>query len=163
VLSGSRAPDVAKLIASLLAVFLVAAIGSIFTTSSIPTWYAGLQKPIFTPPDWLFAPAWTVLYILMAVAAFLVWRQGLRTLGVKGALLAYLVQLVLNILWSVIFFGLKSPLFGMVVILLLWFGIIVTTARFFWISRAAAWLMMPYVLWATFASALNIGVFVLNG
>ncbi len=162
-LSSSRAPDVAKIIASLLAVFLAAAIGSIFTTSSIPTWYAGLQKPIFTPPDWLFAPAWTVLYILMAVAAFLVWRRGLRTLGVKGALLAYLVQLVLNILWSVIFFGLKSPLFGMVVILLLWFGIIVTTVRFFWISRAAAWLMVPYVLWVTFASALNIGVFILNG
>lgn len=158
----SRSADVAKIIVSLLAAFLAGGIGSVFTTSSLPNWYAGLQKPFFTPPDWLFAPAWTILYVLMAVAAFLVWRQGLRTLGVRRALWAYLVQLILNVLWSVVFFGLKSPLFGMVVILFLWFAIIVTTVRFFWVSRTAAWLMVPYAIWVTFASVLNIGIYALN-
>jgi benzodiazapine receptor len=106
------ARDITKLVVSIVACQAAGAIGSIFTTPAIPTWYAALEKPFFTPPNWLFAPAWITLYLLMAIAAFLVWRQGLGQKGVNSALLVFLVQLVLNALWSVVFFGLHSPLWG---------------------------------------------------
>jgi tryptophan-rich sensory protein len=157
-----RGPDIAKVVISLVAAFAAGGIGSIFTTSSIPTWYAGLNKPFFTPPNWLFAPAWTTLYILMAVAAFLVWRKHLDTPGVKAAMIAYLSQLALNTLWSVVFFGLKMPLAGLISILILWLAILVTLVRFYYLSRPAGYLMIPYILWVTFASALNLGVVTLN-
>jgi benzodiazapine receptor len=156
------AKDIIKLVVSIVACQCAGAIGSVFTTPAIPTWYAALEKPIFTPPSWLFAPAWITLYLLMAVAAFLVWRKGLGEEGVKCALTVFLVQLVLNALWSVVFFGLQSSLYGMVVILALWIAILLTIIKFFRLSVAAGSLMLPYILWVSFASALNIAIWVLN-
>jgi benzodiazapine receptor len=154
--------DIVKLVVSIVACQGAGAIGSIFTTPAIPTWYAALEKPFFTPPNWLFAPAWISLYLLMAIAAFLVWRQGLGQKGVKAALVVFLVQLVLNASWSVVFFGLQSPLWGMVVILALWVAILLNIIMFFRLSTAAGALMLPYILWVSFASALNIAIWVLN-
>jgi len=157
-----RARDIVKLVVSIIACQCAGFIGSLATTPNIPTWYAALEKPFFTPPSWLFAPAWITLYLLMAIAAFLIWRKGLGEEGVKCALIVFLVQLVLNSLWSVVFFGLQSPLYGMVVIIALWIAILLTIIKFFRLSTAAGWLMIPYILWVSFASALNISIWVLN-
>jgi len=151
-----------KLVVSIVACLAAGAIGSIFTRTAIPTWYATLEKPIFTPPNWLFAPVWTLLYILMGIAAFLVWRKGLKNRGVRTALIVFLIQLVLNALWSVVFFGFESPLYGLIVISVLWVAIIVTAIKFFKISRVASVLMWPYLLWVTFAAVLNSSIWLLN-
>lgn len=137
-------------------------IGSTFTAPAIPEWYAALNKPSFSPPNWLFAPVWTALYILMGFAAALVWRKGLQEPKVRAALVAFLLQLILNMLWSVFFFGMRSPLAGLVDILFLWTMILVTIARFSKVSTWAAALLVPYLLWVTFASGLNLGIFLLN-
>lgn len=137
-------------------------IGSAFTVSAIPEWYATLNKPSFSPPNWLFAPVWTLLYILMGLAAALVWQKGLQNPRVRTSLVIFLIQLILNMVWSVLFFGLRSPLCGLVDILFLWAMILVTIAQFSKISVPAALLLIPYILWVTFASGLNLGIFLLN-
>jgi len=151
-----------RLIVSIVVCECAGIIGSVFTTPAIPTWYAALEKPAFTPPNWLFAPAWGTLFFLMGVAAFLVWRKGSGKPQVRTALILFLAQLVLNIGWSVAFFGYECPLCGMVVILVLWVAILVTMLKFFRISVAAGALMVPYILWVSFATALNVAVYVLN-
>jgi len=156
------ARDIIKLVVSIVACQCAGAIGSVFTTPSIPTWYAALEKPAFTPPNWLFAPAWITLYVLMGVAAFLIWRKGFAHEGVKCALIVFLVQLVLNALWSVVFFGLQSPLYGMVVIIALWIAILLTIIKFWRLSTAAGALLLPYILWVSFAATLNVSIWVLN-
>ncbi len=157
-----KSGDIIKLVVSIVACQCAGIIGSIFTTPAIPTWYAALEKPFFNPPNWLFAPAWITLYLLMGIAAFLIWRQGLGQKGVRVALVIFLVQLVLNALWSVVFFGLQSPLWGVVVILALWVAILLTIIRFFKLSTAAGALLLPYILWVSFASVLNVAIWVLN-
>lgn len=154
--------DIWKLVVSIVACLAAGGIGSIFTRSAIPTWYATLEKPAFSPPNWLFAPVWTFLYILMGVAAFLVWRQGSGNRRVSSALIVFLIQLILNALWSVVFFGLESPLYGLIVISLLWVAILVTVIQFFKISRVASALLWPYLLWVTFAAVLNSSTWLLN-
>ncbi len=154
--------DMVKLAVSIIACEGAGLIGSVFTTPAIPTWYAGLQKPPFTPPNWLFAPAWITLYLLMGIAAFIIWRRGLDNRGVKIALAVFLVQLTLNTLWSVVFFGMQSPLYGVIVIVLLWTAILVTIIRFARLSAPAAWLLAPYILWVSFAAALNVSIWMLN-
>jgi len=129
---------------------------------AIPTWYATLQKPAFTPPNWLFAPAWVTLYLLMGISAFLIWRRGLENLQVKRALSVFLIQLILNALWSVAFFGLESPLYGVIVIAALWIAILVTMINFIKISKTAGFLLLPYILWVSFAAVLNVSVWLLN-
>jgi benzodiazapine receptor len=161
-MEGRKSRDIIKAVVSIVACEGAGGIGAIFTTPAIPTWYASFEKPPFTPPNWLFAPAWTTLYLLMGIAAFLIWRQGLEQKGVKSALVIFLVQLILNTLWSVVFFGLKSPFYGMVVILALWVVILLAILRFFKLSTAAGALLLPYILWVSFAAALNISVWVLN-
>jgi len=106
-----------KLVISIIACQFAGLIGSIFTTPAIPTWYATLEKPPFTPPNWLFAPAWITLYLLMAISASIVWQRGLENRPVRTSLVIFLIQLILNALWSVVFFGLQSPLFGIIVII----------------------------------------------
>jgi len=157
-----RAQDIIKLVVSIIACQLAGLIGSVFTTPAIPTWYAALQKPAFTPPNWLFAPAWLTLYLLIGIAAFLIWRKGLAQKEVKTALLIFAIQLILNALWSVAFFGLKSPLAGVIVIALLWVAILFTILRFFRLSVAAGALLLPYILWVSFAAALNMAIWQLN-
>ncbi len=154
--------DIWKLVVSLVACLAAGAIGSIFTRSAITTWYAALEKPPFTPPNWLFAPVWTLLYIMMGAAAFLVWRRGLKNQKVRIALIVFLVQLVLNALWSVVFFGLESPFFALIVILVLWIAILATVIFFFRISKVASVLMWPYLLWVSFAAVLNASLWLLN-
>jgi translocator protein len=141
---------------------LASAVGSFATVRAIPTWYKGLAKPSFNPPAWLFGPAWTLLYLLMAVAAWLVWKQGIGAAGVKLALAVFLVQLVLNALWSVFFFGLCSPLAGLMDIVALWLAILATIILFFRVSVPAGVLLLPYIGWVTFAALLNAAILRLN-
>ncbi|HJX28676.1 MAG TPA: TspO/MBR family protein [Thermoanaerobaculia bacterium] len=146
----------------LLLSFAAGAIGGRATYPAIPGWYRSLEKPSWTPPDWLFGPAWTTLYILMGVAAWLVWRHGgWRTQ--KRPLTLFVVQVVLNALWSLLFFGLRNPALGMAEIVVLWLAILATLIAFWKVSRVAGGLMVPYLGWVTFAAALNFAIWRLNG
>lgn len=137
-------------------------LGGLVTTPAIPTWYAQLEKPAWTPPGWLFGPAWTTLYLLMAVAAWLVWRRG-GFAGQRRPLTLFLVQLALNAAWSFLFFGLRNPGLGLAEIVVLWAMIVATLLAFRRVSTAAALLLVPYLLWVTFATALNFEIWRLNG
>ncbi|MFC2066308.1 TspO/MBR family protein [Chloroflexota bacterium] len=154
--------DVFRLLASIVACQCAGLIGSVFTMPAIPTWYAALQKPFFTPPNWLFAPAWATLYLLMGISAFIIWRRGLSDKPVREALFIFGVQLVINALWSVVFFGLKSPLSGIIVIVALWIAILYTMYKFYKLSPVAALLLIPYILWVSFAAGLNVSIWLLN-
>jgi benzodiazapine receptor len=154
--------DIYKLIVSILVCQLAGFIGSIFTRPAISTWYAGLLKPRFMPPDWVFAPVWISLYILMGVAAFLVWRRGLHHQVVRRALAIFGVQLALNILWSFLFFGLRSPLAGLIGISILGIAIILTVQSFLKVSRTSGLLLIPYFIWVSFATGLNLSIWWLN-
>jgi len=147
---------------SVLVCLAIGFLSSIATQSSVNDWYTTLNKPSFTPPNYLFAPVWTALYIMMGVAAGIVWSKGYHHIWVKTALYHFVFQLLLNALWSIVFFGLKNPLAGMVVILALLTMIILTIKWFKVISKPAALLMIPYVLWVAFASALNYKIWELN-
>jgi tryptophan-rich sensory protein len=139
----------------------VGALGSLATTRSIGDWYATLRKPPWNPPNWIFAPVWTALYASMAVAAWMVWlRAGPR--AAWGALGLFVVQLVLNLGWSWLFFGLRNPGAAVLEIALLWVSILVTLLAFRRISPAAGWLMVPYLGWVSFAAALNFTIWRLN-
>jgi translocator protein len=154
--------DIFKLCSSVLACLAVGFAGSFFTNTSISSWYAGLNKPFFNPPSWVFAPVWTMLYVLMGVSAFLIWRQGLEDKKVRTALFAFIVQLALNALWSPAFFGMKSTSAGLVVIIFLWMAISKTIFLFYRISKPASFLLLPYILWVSFAFVLNAAIFSLN-
>ena len=151
-----------RLAACVVACLAAGFAGSFFTRASVSTWFRELRKPAFNPPDWLFGPVWTVLYIMMGVALFLVIREGFKTPGVRAAFAVFVVQLVLNITWSALFFGLKSPGAAFVEIVVLWAAIAATIALFKLISTAAAALLIPYILWVTFAAALNFAIWRLN-
>ena len=140
---------------------LVGASGSLVTATSVRDWYPQIAKPSWTPPDAAFGPVWTALYILMGVAAWLVWREG-RGIERRRALLIFAIQLVLNSLWSYLFFGMKSPGWAAVEIVLLWIAIVATIAVFGKIRRLAAVLLVPYLLWVSYATALNIAIWSLN-
>ncbi|MFP3909612.1 MAG: TspO/MBR family protein [Archaeoglobaceae archaeon] len=137
-------------------------IGSIFTTPAIPVWYATLQKPFFTPPNWVFGPAWTTLYILMGIALFLVWNKGIQDRKVQVAMGVFGVQLVLNSLWSILFFGMQNPFYAFIEVIILWFAILATIILFYGIDKRASFLLVPYILWVSFASVLNYYVWILN-
>jgi translocator protein len=154
--------SIVKLIAAIAVCQLAGAFGSIFTFSSIPTWYATLRKPSFSPPNWLFGPAWLTLYTLMGISLYFVWSKGLKNKNVKNAVLIFGTQLFLNALWSLLFFGLKSPIYGLIGIVALWVSIIITIFKFYKISKNAAYLLVPYILWVSFAMVLNYFVFILN-
>jgi tryptophan-rich sensory protein len=134
----------------------------VFTTPSIPGWYAGLVKPSFNPPNWVFAPVWTILYALMGLAAFLVYEKRSGRPEARKALAIFGIQLVLNALWSIVFFGAHQILGAAVVIVLLWAMILETILAFVKISRPAAYLLIPYFLWVSFATVLNISLYILN-
>ncbi len=140
---------------------LAGTLGSIFTFPAIPTWYAALNKPFFTPPNWLFGPAWGLWYTLMGISLFLVWKKR-KEKGAAAALYIFALQLFLNFLWSFIFFGLKMVLLAQIEIVLLLAAITWNIYAFGKISRAAAWLLVPYLIWVAFASTLNLGVLLLN-
>ncbi len=133
-----------------------------FTIAAIPTWYATLIKPSFSPPNWIFGPVWTILYAMMGIAAYLIWEKGLRNKKVKIALTYFAIQLLFNFLWSFLFFGLHNPLLALLDIALLWIFILITTMKFYRLSKPAAYLMIPYLIWVTFASLLNLSIVRLN-
>jgi len=151
-----------KLVIAIVVAELAGIIGSVFTAPSIPTWYAELAKPALNPPAWIFGPAWTTLYFLMGVAAFLVWRRGLERKEVKTALTIFGGQLILNTIWSIIFFGLHNPFWALIEIIVLWLAILATILAFYKISRTAAYLLLPYILWVSFATYLNYSIWMLN-
>jgi benzodiazapine receptor len=125
-------------------------------------WYSTLSKPFFTPPSWLFGPAWTVLYILMAISAFLVWKKGFEKKQVKSALKLFAIQLVLNLSWSPVFFGAHNPLLALVIIVVMWIFILKTILAFGKIDKIASYLLYPYIAWVSFASILNFSIWILN-
>ncbi len=151
-----------KLIGAIVITQCAGIIGSLFTSSAIPTWYATLVKPELNPPSWVFGPVWTTLYLLMGISAFLVWQRGWERRDVRRALSVYIVQLVLNALWSIVFFGMQSPGGALVTIAALFVSIVWTMVVFYRISRPAAYLLIPYILWVGFASYLNYAIYVLN-
>ena len=151
-----------KLIISIAISELSGIIGSVFTISAIPTWYATLTKSTLNPPAWIFGPVWTTLYFLMGIAAFLIWRKGLEQKEIRIALSLFGVQLVLNALWSIVFFGLHSPAWALANIIALWLAIVWTMYVFYKISRPAAYLFVPYIIWVSFALYLNYAIWVLN-
>jgi tryptophan-rich sensory protein len=153
--------DFLKLAASLILCQTAGFLGSLFTTPAIPTWYAALKKPSFTPPNWIFGPVWIGLFILMGISLFLVWkRQGHPHF--KTALVFFCVQLILNVLWSVAFFGLRWPLLGFIDIVLLWLAILLTIRHFWKVSRFSGTLLLPYLLWVSFAAFLNFYLWIQN-
>lgn len=154
--------DILKLAGSFLIVIIFAAIGSLATFSQIPTWYATLIRPEWAPPNWVFPVVWTTLYILMALALFLVWRKGLETKPAKVTVAVFLVQLAINALWSVVFFGLHSIVGGLGLIVMLWILILANIIVFYRISKWAGILLIPYIIWVTVASYLNYTVYILN-
>jgi tryptophan-rich sensory protein len=150
-----------------LALFVIVAelagiLGSVFTMSAIPTWYRGLTKPFFSPPNWLFAPVWTTLYLLMGVSAYLVWRR--YSFGKKAGAywVTYWTQLALNTLWSILFFGLKWTGIAFVEILVMWYFTWRTLRAAAKIDMYASYALYPYLAWVSFASLLNLAIFMLN-
>lgn len=154
--------NILKLVTAVVTTELAGIIGALFTAPAIPAWYAGLNKPALAPPNWIFAPVWTTLFLLMGIAAFLVWRRGLNRHDVRIALAIFICQLLLNTLWSIIFFGWQKPGAAMVEIILLWLAILTTIIAFYKISRPAAWLLMPYIVWVSLAGYLNYSIWALN-
>lgn len=151
-----------KLIFSLVATFFFALLGSLITTPNISSWYVALNKPSFTPPNWLFGPAWSLLYLLMAIAFFLVWQKEINHKTFKSAINIFFIQLFVNFFWSAAFFGFKSPLAGLITITVLWVLIILNIKIFYKISPPAGLLLVPYIAWVSFASILNFAVWRLN-
>lgn len=145
-----------KLLLSILLCEGAGLFGSIFTLNSVTSWYPTLVKPFFNPPSWVFGPVWTILYLLMGIALYLIWGTKKKNLN------WFWVQLVLNVLWSVVFFGLKSPSLGFAVIVLLWVSIFQTIGAFRKINKISAHLLWPYLAWVSFALLLNLSIIILN-
>lgn len=141
---------------------LAGIVGSFFTISAIPTWYAGLIKPVLTPPNWLFGPVWTILYMLMGIALYLVVREGTEKKPVQLGIIVFAAQLIVNIIWSLVFFGLRSPLSGLITIFVLIALVLATIYFFYKVSRTAAGLLFPYIAWICIATYLNAMILVLN-
>ena len=151
-----------KLLASITICQSAGIVGSFFTRASVSSWYANLNKPFFNPPNSVFGPVWGTLYLLMGFSLFLIWRKGLEIRKVKQFFSLFLSHLLINILWSFAFFGCRSPLAGLIVIAILWLAIVWIIIGFFRISRIASILLIPYILWVSFAAILNGYIFFLN-
>ncbi len=156
-----KSKDPLKLAMSIVLCQLAGVAGSLFTTPAIPTWYRTLKKPFFTPPDWIFGPVWISLFILMGISLFMVWRRQEHP-GFKLTLMFFLIQLIFNILWSAAFFGLRSPLLGLIDIGLLWVATLLTIRYSLRISKVAGLLLLPYMFWVSFAVFLNFALWILN-
>lgn len=161
-MESSRIREVPRFIVSILIPLLAGFLGSITTLASIPTWYATLAKPSWAPPNWLFGPVWTTLYVLMGIALYLVWREGLHRRDVQFAILIFAVQLVLNLSWSIVFFGYHALFGSFVLVMILWLSILANIIAFYVISKPAGLLLVPYILWVSIASYLNYTIYLLN-
>ncbi len=149
-----------KLAISIIIPFISSIIGGFFTSASVSTWYVDLVKPSFNPPSWIFGPVWTILYLLMGIALYLVWTGKAK--DKKPAYISFGIQISLNALWSALFFGLQKPLYAFIEIIFLWAAISANIIYFYRINRNAAYLLIPYILWVSFAAVLNFYIFALN-
>lgn len=156
-----KANQILKLAASLLLPLAVGGIAGIFTTAAIPGWYASLNQPSFSPPNWIFGPVWTTLYILLGISFFMIWKLPASKQR-NQAILIFMVQLLLNFCWSFFFFYFKMIGIALVDIVALWITIIIMLVSFYKLKPLAAFINIPYLLWVTFASALNAAYFLLN-
>jgi benzodiazapine receptor len=153
---------IGKLICSVTVCLLTGFLGSFATRSSFTSWYAHLSRPSFTPPDWTFGVVWPILYVMMGISAFLIWNMGINRRQVKVALGVFALQLILNGLWTPIFFGLHLIGVALVEIVMMWVAILLTIFTFWKVSKPAALLLLPYILWVSFAVVLNASLFLLN-
>ena len=151
-----------KLILSIILIEMTGSLGTIATIPAIPGWYASLVKPFFSPPSWVFGPVWISLFFLMGFALYLVWQEGFIKRPGKNAVYVFIIQMILNVLWSFLFFGLQNPLSGLIEIVILWVAILITILKFYKVSRLAAYMLIPYICWVTIATILNLGVWLLN-
>ena len=154
--------NVYKLILAIVMCEFAGIVGSLFTVSSIPNWYQTLATPALNPPSWVFGPVWTTLYLLMGISLFLVWQKGWKKKNVKIAMSVFGIQLALNGLWSIIFFGMQNPGLALLDIILLWFAILASIILFYKISKPSSYLLIPYILWVSFAAYLNYAIWILN-
>lgn len=151
-----------QIVAFIVAAEVIGVAGSIFTFSAIPTWYTALIKPSFNPPNWIFGPVWTILYATLGISAYLIWRRGWIKKEVKIALAIFALQFIVNLKWTFVFFGLHSPLLGLIAIVVLWILILLTIFKFYQLSKVAGLILVPYLLWVTFAAILNFYIWRLN-
>ena len=151
-----------KLFISFVICLSVGAVSGLLTASEIISWYATLNKPSFNPPNSIFSPVWTTLYIFMAISLWLVWRKNIPISIKRNAILIFAIQLILNFFWSIIFFSLHQPLFAFIEIIFLWIFILLSIIKFRPISKPASNLLIPYLLWVSFASVLNFAIWRLN-
>jgi translocator protein len=151
-----------KLAVAILMSLVAGVIGSTATVTGINSWYADLVKPFFNPPNWIFGPVWTMLYILMGISLYLVWQKGLKKSFIKNSFILFIINLILNSFWSVSFFGMQNPALAFMVIIVLWLVILMLIIRFYKINKAASYLLIPYILWVSFASVLNFSIWQLN-
>lgn len=159
----TRSKDILLLVGCIVVPFVIGGLGGWITTGSLTDWYTGLQKPSWNPPSAVFGPVWSFLYLLMGIALWRIMRMGWGTEGVQPAVIWFAVQLVLNFGWSLIFFGLRAPGPALIEILVLLAAVLITTRRFYVLEPAAGWLLVPYILWAAFATVLNGTIWRLNG
>lgn len=145
---------------SFLGPFLAGFLGSVITFPAIPVWYESLNKPSFSPPNFVFGPVWTILYFLMGLSFYLI--LSIKKKGREESIVIFVLQLVFNFLWSFFFFGLRSPILGALVIIALWFLIILMIIRFYRLNKIAGLMNVPYLLWVSFATVLNLYVYILN-
>lgn len=151
----------AKLVAAILVCEGAGIIGSIFTIASITSWYATLIKPPFNPPNWIFGPVWTILYLFMGISLYLVWLSK-KSAAKKEALQIFFAQLILNSLWSIIFFGMHYLVGGLIIIIGMWILIYLTIKKFAKFNKTASYLLYPYLAWVSFAAILNLAIVFLN-
>jgi len=154
--------ELARLLLCIFVCQLAGVIGSLFTARSVTTWYTTLDIPWFTPPGSIISAVWIILFSLMGLSLFLIWQKGISSTDTKIALGVFAVQLLVNILWSYAFFGLQSPLAAFIVIVFLWLLIVQCIMRFWYIRKEAAMLLVPYILWVSFAAFLNYTIWRLN-
>lgn len=179
---------ISKLLVSIIICEFAGVVGGVFTARSVRVWYPALNKPFFNPPNWIFGPVWTILFVLMGISLFIVWeknfavKNNLTALDNKikrspsqwskelwsgkwqklNIILVFGAQLVLNILWSAIFFGARNPALAFFELIMLWAAIIYTIINFYRVSKASAYLLVPYILWVTFAGVLNFVIWIIN-
>lgn len=151
-----------KLLVSLVIPLLVGGVAGLFTSTGVNGWYATANKPFFNPPNWIFAPVWTLLYVMMGLALWLIWKKVTSGTVKQIAITLFAVQLALNFAWSFIFFYAQQPAWAFAEILVMWVTIMLTIIWFGKISPAAAWLLVPYIWWVSFATVLNFYIWKLN-